>query len=127
MKPLEQKLLSSIIIEPEALAKKTIIWLHGLGASGDDFVPIVPELKLPPSLSVRFIFPHAPVMAVTINSGYEMPAWYDILSLSMDGEIDHEGIAQSVKLINQLIEQEKQKGILTKDIVLAGFSQGAVI
>lgn len=106
----------------------SIIWLHGLGASGYDFYPIVPELALPADLAVRFVFPHAPEQPVTVNGGYIMPAWYDILSLDgIERQIDTNGIEQSVAAIQQLIEQEVQRGIAEENIILAGFSQGGVI
>lgn len=119
--------LDSVEIEPKGPAKRSVIWLHGLGADGNDFVPIVPQLKLPDSLGVRFIFPHAPIMPVTLNSGFEMRAWFDIISLSMDAKIDLEGIARSIEAVRMLIANEMALGILEEDIVLAGFSQGAVL
>lgn len=123
----EQSSLSCIEINPPTPAKKSIIWLHGLGANGNDFVPIVPELQLPSSLAVRFVFPHAPVRPVTINNGYEMPAWFDIYDMSIAAKIDHIGISNSVSMVEKLIAQEQEKGIPSNHIVLAGFSQGAVI
>ena len=115
-------------IEIDAPApKSSVIWLHGLGADGSDFVPIVPELKLPGHLGIRFIFPHAPVMPITMNQGYEMRAWFDIQALSLQAVIDVQGIAQSVEQVAELIEQEKARGIPNHKIILAGFSQGSVI
>src|SRR3990167_7142695 len=119
--------LSSIEINPSTLANSSVIWLHGLGADGNDFVPIVPELNLPADLPIRFVFPNAPKKPVTINNGYVMPAWYDIVSLNMDQHADQTGIADSVKLIEQFIENEIKLGISSERIILAGFSQGAVI
>ncbi len=119
--------LSCIEIEPNQPAKKTIIVLHGLGADGSDFVPVVSELHLPTSAAVRFVFPHAPVMPITINSGFEMRAWYDILSLEIDRRVDTEGIHKSIQLVESLIQNEEKRGITRDNIVLAGFSQGAVI
>ena len=116
-----------IEINPDTRAKCSVIWLHGLGADGSDFVPIVSELMLPESLGVRFIFPHAPIMPVTINQGYRMRAWFDIYDLAIAGKIDGEGIARSVRTVETLIEREKESGIPTNKIILAGFSQGAVI
>lgn len=127
MGPNQEQDISCIEIAPAIPAKKTVIWLHGLGADGNDFVPIVPELKLPASLGVRFLFPHAPIMPVTINSGYQMRAWYDIVSLSLDQHIDQTSMTKSVRLIGQIIEQEINRGIAIENIMLAGFSQGAVI
>jgi phospholipase/carboxylesterase len=105
----------------------SVIWLHGLGADGHDFVPIVSELRLPKELSVRFIFPHAPVMPVSVNNGYEMRAWYDITSLSIDRQVDRTGIVRSVAAVELLIESEIESGVPAQHIFLAGFSQGAVI
>jgi phospholipase/carboxylesterase len=104
----------------------SIIWLHGLGADGRDFEPIVPELRLPASLQLRFIFPHAPVRAVTINQGMRMRAWYDIFQLG-GGPEDEAGIRASQKLVETLIAAENKKGIAFRRIVLAGFSQGGAI
>lgn len=123
----EEHSLSHIEIDPPHTAKRTIIWLHGLGADGSDFVPIVPELNLPATMGVRFVFPHAPNMPITINNGYEMRAWYDIASLSIDGNVDEAGIAKSRTFVTQLIKNELARGIKTENIILAGFSQGAVI
>lgn len=120
-------LLSSIEVETSPDVKASVIWLHGLGADGNDFVPLVPELHIPASLGIRFIFPHAPVMPVTINNGYEMRAWYDILSLSTEAPPDHSGIAKSNLAVRRLIEKEITRGIPAHRIILAGFSQGAVI
>lgn len=121
------KTATGIEIEPAKTADKSIIWLHGLGADGHDFVPLVPELHLPASLNIRFIFPHAPIMPITLNNGYEMRAWYDISSLTIDGISDKIGIEKSVQFVNTLIAKEVARGIETKNIILAGFSQGAVI
>lgn len=108
-------------------ASASIIWLHGLGADGHDFEGIVPELALPESAGLRFIFPHAPERAVTVNNGYVMRAWYDIKSLEIDAAQDEHGIRESAKLIEALIEAEHQRGIAYNKIILAGFSQGGVI
>ena len=104
-----------------------IIWLHGLGASGDDFVPIVPELKLPESLRVRFLFPHAPRLPVTINGGMVMPAWYDILEMSINRQVDREQLERSAELVAQIVDQEIARGIKPERIILAGFSQGGAV
>jgi phospholipase/carboxylesterase len=104
----------------------SVIWLHGLGADGHDFEPIVPELRLPASLQVRFIFPHAPVRPVTLNNGMRMRAWYDIIQLGGGAE-DAAGIRASQGLVEDLITGEKKKGIAEERIVLAGFSQGGAI
>lgn len=105
----------------------SVIWLHGLGADGHDFEPIVAELEFTNKDKTRFIFPHAPSMPVTINNGMVMPAWYDIVAPRIDAAQDEEGIRFSAKQITQLIEAEMSKGIQSKHIVLAGFSQGGAI
>jgi len=104
-----------------------IIWLHGLGADGHDFEPIVPELGLPADLHVRFVFPHAPSMPVSINGGYVMPAWYDIRHIGTGYEQDEDGIRTSAKLIQMLIDREEMHGIPANRIILAGFSQGGAM
>jgi phospholipase/carboxylesterase len=118
---------TSIELAPLTPAIGSVIWLHGLGADGHDFEPIVPELNLSQSLPLRFIFPHAPTRPVTINNGFAMRARFDIYSMHIDQRIDDEGIASSVSIVRNLIEHEKNLGIPTKNIVLAGFSQGSVI
>jgi phospholipase/carboxylesterase len=105
----------------------TVIWLHGLGADGHDFAPIVPELGLPAGMSVRFIFPHAPLLPVTINNGYVMPAWYDVRSLDLRQTEDEAGIRASQQQVEVLIQLEESRGIPASRIVLAGFSQGGAI
>jgi phospholipase/carboxylesterase len=115
------------IIETQANADAAVIWLHGLGASGHDFVPIIPELHLPANMAVRFIFPHAPIIPVTINGGMEMPAWYDILSMEMGRKIDTRQIMSSAKAVIDLVEREIARGIPSTRIVLAGFSQGGAV
>jgi phospholipase/carboxylesterase len=119
--------LPYVEVNPKQAAKAVVIWLHGLGDSGNGFAPIVPELKMPESLAVRFIFPHAPVRAVTINNGMKMRAWYDITSLDFNHRADSQGVKESAALVEQLIENEMSKGIPAEKIVLAGFSQGGVI
>ena len=109
-----------------SLPTASVIWLHGLGADGHDFEPIVPELRLPPALQVRFIFPHAPVRPVTLNNGMRMRAWYDNLRLDGGAE-DAAGIRASQGLVGDLIQAEKKKGVAAERIVLAGFSQGGAI
>ncbi len=115
------------IIETQPNVDSAVIWLHGLGANGHDFVPIVPELHLPESMGVRFVFPHAPSIPITINGGMVMPAWYDILAMSMEREIDTEQIMASADAVIALIEREISKGIPSNRIVLAGFSQGGAV
>jgi len=118
--------LETIEIDTGAAPTAAVIWLHGLGADGHDFEPIVPELGLAPSPAIRFVFPHAPIRPVTINQGMRMRAWYDILQLGRGTE-DEAGIRASEKLLLQLIEREGARGIPPERIVLAGFSQGGAI
>jgi phospholipase/carboxylesterase len=105
----------------------SVIWLHGLGADGHDFEPIVPELRLPESLPLRFVFPHASVRPVTLNGGMSMRAWYDVLNFDRDGPADDAGIRESAGIVNALIDREIERGIDTHRIVVAGFSQGGAI
>jgi phospholipase/carboxylesterase len=119
--------LASEIIETSEHITKTVIWMHGLGADGHDFVPLIPELQLPNTLGIRFIFPHAPVRPVTLNNGYEMRAWYDLLSLERGKTANEEDVLTTVGWITQLIDDEIAKGIAAENILLAGFSQGGVI
>jgi phospholipase/carboxylesterase len=120
-------LMSYVEINPTTPCQKTVIWLHGLGADGHDFVPIVSELQLPASTGIRFLFPHAPVMPVTLNNGYEMPAWFDIYDLARINVVDENGIKKSIATVEALIAKEEARGISSNNIILAGFSQGAVI
>lgn len=105
----------------------SVIWLHGLGADGHDFEAIVPELRLPRDLPLRFVFPHAPPRPVTINGGMSMRAWYDILSLDSEGRADAQGVQESTALLEALINREIERGIDADKIVVAGFSQGGAI
>jgi phospholipase/carboxylesterase len=105
----------------------TVIWMHGLGADGWDFVPIVRELPLPEGLALRFIFPHAPVRPVTINNGMQMRAWYDIAMSDIARLPDERGIRESQAAIEQLIAREASRGVASQRVVLAGFSQGGAI
>jgi len=104
----------------------SVIWLHGLGADGHDFEPIVPELELS-GLSIRFVFPHAPVRPVTLNGGMPMRAWFDLLDLDRQGRQDETGIRASADQVEALIQRENARGIGSERIVLAGFSQGGAI
>lgn len=117
----------SIIVETQEQPDAAVIWLHGLGADGNDFLPIVDQLQLPSHLAVRFIFPHAPVRPITINQGYQMPGWYDISSLSIVDNEDEAGIKESSTILKQLSEEQETQGIAAERIVLAGFSQGGTI
>jgi phospholipase/carboxylesterase len=101
--------------------------MHGLGADGNDFVPIIDELALPSDVSVRFVFPHAPMRAVTINQGFVMRAWYDVFDRSFNRTEDEDGLRDSQRAIESLLERERKRGILPGRIVLAGFSQGGAM
>ncbi len=121
-------MLESIIINPPQSAKLSVIWLHGLGADGNDFASAVPYLNVPQEVAIRYVFPHAPVRPVTVNMGMQMRAWYDILNPVIGhGQEDESGIEQSYKLIVEMIEHENEQGISTNRIVLAGFSQGGAV
>src|SRR5688572_5782893 len=111
------KTLTTLEINPSKEALRTIIWLHGLGADGHDFAPIVPELGILESHQIRFIFPHAPSIPVTINANINMPAWYDIYGTTINDKIDLDGINQSKKAIEILIEHEINRGILSNNIL----------
>ncbi len=117
----------AVVLAPAVPATASVIWLHGLGADGHDFVPVVPELRLPAEPAVRFIFPHAPVRPVTLNMGMRMRAWYDIRTLTAEGRADEEGIRASVALAGRYVAAERAAGVAAKRIVLAGFSQGGAI
>ena len=104
-----------------------VIWLHGLGADGNDFAAIVPELDLSGCTDIRFVFPHAPKIPVTLNGGYVMPAWYDILGTDLQRVEDQAGIRQSALAIEALVQREIERGIPAEKIVLAGFSQGCAM
>ena len=120
--------LKKIVKEPKsAPATACVIWLHGLGANGNDFADIIPELGLPADHKIRFIFPHAPHQAVTINNGYHMPAWYDILGLSVHSQEDAQGIELAYHTLCDLIQNQHQEGIAYNHIFLIGFSQGGAL
>lgn len=118
---------SAVTVEPEQRASTAVVWLHGLGADGYDFLPIVPQLKLPAALPVRFVFPHAPVRPVTLNGGAPMRAWYDLLGLDRDAQQDEAGLRASAQLVNGLIDTQVAAGVARERIVLAGFSQGGAL
>lgn len=120
-------LLESIEIETAPNPSVSIIWLHGLGADGNDFVPIVRELDLSGCPAIRFVFPHAPTMPVTINNGYVMRAWYDILGNDLVRREDEAGLRKSQQLVEALITREKTRGVPAERILLAGFSQGCAM
>ncbi|GAB4256930.1 MAG: alpha/beta hydrolase [Methylomicrobium sp.] len=114
-------------INPKSQHRRTVIWLHGLGADGHDFEGIIPELDLPEAAGIRFCFPNAPVRPITINGGFAMRAWYDIADMSLQRQVDKTGIDASSASILALIDEEIERGIPSNNIVLAGFSQGGVI
>jgi phospholipase/carboxylesterase len=120
-------LLDSVEIETAPGAEAAVIWMHGLGADGHDFEPIVPELGLPARPGIRFVFPHAPLRPVTINQGQVMRAWYDVRALAGVRREDEAGVRQSARQIEALIARERQRGIAPGRLVLAGFSQGGAM
>ncbi|WP_350431084.1 carboxylesterase [Shewanella sp. H8] len=119
--------LEKIVVEPQFAATSCVIWLHGLGDSGAGFAPVVPALGLNSQHSIRFIFPHAPEQAVTINGGFVMRSWYDIKSMDLHDRADLQGVMASEKAIQQLILEQINSGIPANKIILAGFSQGGVM
>jgi len=124
-------LLETIEIETAPNPAAAVIWMHGLGADGNDFAPIVPEIDLGSLPGIRFIFPHAPMMPVTINNGYVMRAWYDVTYGDLEGKpgkkADEKGVRASQAAIARLVARENQRGIASRSVVLAGFSQGGAI
>ena len=125
---MSEELLQFVEIETGAEPTASVIWLHGLGADGHDFKPIVPELGLPADLPVRFVFPHAPPRPVTLNNGMVMRAWYDIIDLDVSNrDHDEQGVRDSARQVEALIAAEKARGFASERIVLAGFSQGGAI
>lgn len=120
-------LLPCVEINPPQPANRSVIWLHGLGADGHDFAPLVPHLQLPETMQVRYVFPHAPKRPVTINGGMTMPAWYDILSMSIERQVDSVQLRASAAQIDALIGREIERGIAAEHIVIAGFSQGGAV
>ena len=119
--------LETVEIVPKKKHNYSIIWMHGLGADGYDFYNLIPELQLPEELGIHFVFPHAKIQPVTINGGMEMRSWYDILEISLNRQVDISGIYDSETEVKKLIQIERDKGIPSENILLAGFSQGGVI
>ena len=119
-------LLDAVEIETGSRPEASVIWLHGLGADGHDFEPIVPQLDIDET-PIRFVFPHAPVRPVTLNAGFQMRAWYDIVGIDRTSPQDLDGIRQSQADVAALIQRENQRGVATSNIVLAGFSQGGAV
>ena len=125
-------LLETVEHETGTQPQWTVLWLHGLGADGNDFAPIVPELLMRDGRrrewpALRFVFPHAPVRAVTINGGARMRAWYDIRDMDLSNRADHEGVAESVAQVDALIVREAQRGVPASRVLLIGFSQGGAV
>ncbi|MCK9512193.1 MAG: alpha/beta hydrolase [Pigmentiphaga sp.] len=120
-------LLDSLEITTGPNPQRSVVWLHGLGADGHDFAPIVPELDLAGLPDVRFVFPHAPVQPVTINGGMAMRSWYDILGLDLPQREDAAGIRASQAMVEALIARERERGVASHQLVLAGFSQGCAM
>lgn len=119
--------LKYIEIETNPNPTASVIWLHGLGASGHDFEPVVPELGLPSDAAVRFIFPHAPNLPVTVNGGMVMPAWYDIVAMDINRKVDKDQLVASSDAVAKLVDQEIARGVSSEHIVIAGFSQGGAV
>ncbi len=119
--------LDTVEVETGASPKAAVIWLHGLGADGHDFEPVVPELGLPRALPVRFVFPHAPMRAVTINNGFVMRAWYDVSHAGGQRREDEPGVRASHTAVTALIAREQERGVPAARIALAGFSQGGAM
>ena len=119
--------LPALEIEPESHADAAVVWLHGLGADGHDFEPMVPELGLPEDAAIRFVFPHAPAIPVTVNGNYVMPAWYDILEMEIDRRVDVPQLMASADAVARLIDREIERGIDSRRIIIAGFSQGGAV
>lgn len=124
---MSDNLLPYVEVNPNGEHDAVVIWLHGLGDSGNGFALIVPELKLPENHKIRFVFPHAPIRPITINNGMPMRAWYDIKSMDFNQRADVEGVLESAEQVEELIQAEMDKGIPSERILLAGFSQGGVI
>ena len=127
MKYLQNETDLEITLSPQTPAVASVILLHGLGADGHDFVPIVGELGLPDSLPVRFVFPHAPMRPVTVNNGFVMRAWYDIKSFTPAGRADVAGTTESARRVARYIDRERQLGVPPSRVVMAGFSQGGAV
>jgi len=118
----------SVVVETgQGRPRASVVWMHGLGADATDFEPLVPQLRLPPRLPVRFVFPQAPVRPVTVNAGYRMRAWYDILGFAANAPEDAAGIAESTRRIHALLDRERDAGVEPSRIVVAGFSQGGAV
>jgi len=124
---MSEERLATVEVGPRDGARASVVWLHGLGADGHDFEPIVRHLGLTPERAVRFVFPTAPAIPVTINGGMVMPAWYDIRELDLRRRHDEEGVLRSARRVRALVDRERERGVSPDAIVLAGFSQGGAI
>lgn len=120
-------MLECVVTETGPDPEHAVIWLHGLGADGNDFAPIVPQLRCAQTRAVRFVFPHAPVRPVTVNGGMRMRAWYDIKGFEIARDQDSEGIADALRQVEKLVRHELEKGIALDKLLLAGFSQGGAV
>jgi phospholipase/carboxylesterase len=121
------ELLPCVELNPGVLATASVIWLHGLGANGHDFVPVVPQLELPDDLPIRYVFPHAPSLPITINHGHVMPAWFDVLELGKERSFNPHQLLASSAAVHALIDRELERGVASDRILLAGFSQGGAV
>jgi phospholipase/carboxylesterase len=119
--------LKTLQIETGEQPRASVIWLHGLGASGHDFEPVVPEFRFARQRPVRFIFPHAPEIPVTVNGGMVMPAWYDILAMDIDRKLDAPQLQASAEAVARLVEKEVSRGVAPGNIIIGGFSQGGAV
>jgi len=120
-------LIETVTVETGPKPTFSILWMHGLGADGHDFEPLVPELLSPGMPALRFVFPHAPVRPVTLNNGYQMRAWYDIIGIDRRSAEDFNGMAASARDMGELISLENERGVASSRIVIAGFSQGGAM
>lgn len=121
------ELLPHLEVNPEKTPEASVIWLHGLGADGHDFEPLVPALSITRRLPIRFLFPHAPAIPVSVNGGYVMPAWYDIYEIQIERRVDEQQLAESAERVAALVEREIHRGVPENRIILAGFSQGGAV
>jgi phospholipase/carboxylesterase len=121
------QLFPCVELNPGVKATASVIWLHGLGANGHDFVPVVPELQLPDDLPVRFVFPHAPSIPITINHNHVMPAWFDVLELGQERSFNATQLLASSAAVHALIDREIERGVAPDRILIAGFSQGGAV
>jgi phospholipase/carboxylesterase len=123
----KSEILPCVEIEPKGSAQSSVVWLHGLGADGNDFVPIIPHLGIEERHALRFVFPHAPRIPVSLNMGMVMPAWYDIAGPDLRYRQDVDGIRRSEAQVRALVEREIERGVPSRRILLAGFSQGGAM